>query len=119
MKTKATYPDKCNQATKQFVDKVNLAMSTINLGDKSPIILNEYYLGQNGVYHTIFKVAFPNYIIINFECFDDEGTHFYNEKKHYEHVKIVKYSKDFKPIQSVLTKMFNIDVIKSELTKLV
>ena len=97
IKQKATYPDGCNDTTKKFVDKVNEAM--IKVGAHG--ILDEFYLGQNGVYSTIFKIILPNYNITTIECFDNEGTSLYNEKSHRETVKVVKYNKNLKPIKQI------------------
>ena len=54
MKTNVTYPDGCNESTKQFVDKINEI-----LDEMKGIVLDEFYLGQNGVYSTIYKIVLP------------------------------------------------------------
>lgn len=85
-KTHVEYPDGCNQITKNFVDKINEILAS-----RRSIVIDEYYLGQNDVYHTIYKIAVAADIVVTIECFNDEGTGYYNTPEHYERLKIVKY----------------------------
>ena len=107
MKTNVTYPDGCNESTKQFVDKINEI-----LNEMKGIVLDEFYLGQNGVYSTIYKIVLPNYFIATIECFDDEGTYMFNIKEHYEKVKVVKYNHMLNPINTYTLPFHGIDSVK-------
>ena len=105
-KTTATYPEGCNQAIKEFVDKTNKVLSKYN-----GFILDEYYLGQNNTYNLIYKIVLPDYLIISVECLDVEET---DERMsdHYEAVKVVKYDEMLDPISSITVAFDDIESIQ-------
>ena len=91
------YPTDANNATKAFIDKVNNVMNTF-----SASAIQDYCLINNGVQHTIYKLGLPNFIVGTFECFDDDGSGFFNHEEHYEKVKFVKYDKNMNPGKSLV-----------------
>lgn len=86
-KTHVEYPDGCNQITKNFVDKINEILAS----RRRSIVIDEYYLRQNNVYHTIYKIAVAVDIVVTIECFNNEGTGYYNTPEHYERLNIQRY----------------------------
>ena len=76
------------------------------------IVLDEFYLGQNGVYSTIYKIVLPKYFIATIECFGGGGTYMFNIKEHYEKVKVVKYNHMLNPINTYTLPFHGIDSVK-------
>lgn len=101
-------PNVTNQPTIDFVNKVNVILSELG-----GIVLDTYKLYQNGVFHTIYKIAISKHYVITLECFDDEGTFMYNDPQHYETLKVVKYDTHFRPIKSHIVPFKDVNSVKN------
>lgn len=91
------YPSEANATTKAFIDKLNKVINTFGAST-----IQDYCLINNGVQHTIYKLALPNFIVATFECFNDDGSGLFNTEQHYDKVKFIKYDKKMNPGKSLI-----------------